>query len=78
MNWHYGDPIVNGQYLCCIQGYSSPIPLYWNTEEGGWGDWDYYDSGDWIPFEKDRSLKDNYSPIVCYIGFNEIPMPENW
>lgn len=76
MNWHYGQPIVNGSYLCCVKGYSSPIPL--EFYDGDWGDWDHYDSGDWIPFIVERSLKDNYCPVECWIGFDEIPMPENW
>lgn len=69
MNWHYDNPIVNGEYLCCIQDYSFPFPLYWEKEEGGWGRWcDNWNS--WDQF--DNSL------VVCYTSFQEIPMPEGW
>jgi hypothetical protein len=68
MNWHYGQPIVNKQYLCCVKGYDSPLVLDWC--DGDWGDWNDDGSGDWIPFDNDL--------VVCYIGFDEIPMPENW
>jgi hypothetical protein len=74
MNWHYDEPIVNQQYLCCVKGYGSPISLYWNKELGGWGEWWNGEYGDelehWNQF--DNSL------VVCYIDYNEIPMPENW
>ena len=36
MNWHYDNPIVNGEYLCCVKDYSFPFPLFWNVENGGW------------------------------------------
>ena len=66
MNWHYGNPIVNKQYLCCVQGYSSPLVLDWS--DGEWGDWNGRE--EWYPL-------DNLT-VVCYIGFDEIPMPEGW
>jgi hypothetical protein len=68
MNWHYGQPVVNKQYVCCVKGYSSPIVL--DLCDGEWGDWNDDGSGDWIPF--DNTL------VVCYISFDEIPMPEGW
>jgi len=37
MNWHYGQPITDGQYLCCVKGYSSPFILDWHDRE--WGHW---------------------------------------
>lgn len=68
MNWHYGNPVVNGEYLCCVKGYSSPIPLYFH--DGDWGDWNKDGDGQWYTV-------DNLT-VVCYIGFDEIPMPESW
>mgnify|MGYP003332401684 FL=1 len=73
MNWHYTNPIVNGDYLCCVKGYSFPMPLTWH--DGEWGSWTH---GGWTPLVVGRSLKDDYSPVVCYTSFQEIPMPENW
>ena len=74
MNWHYDNPIRDRKYLCCVKGYSEPIDLLWNREQGGWGDWWHgeYDDGlaEWDQFDNDL--------VVCYIGFDEIPMPENW
>ena len=74
MNWHYDNPIVNGEYLCCVKDYSFPFPLFWNTENGGWGDWWHGEQDDglaeWNQF--DNSL------VVCYTSFQEIPMPEGW
>jgi len=66
MNWHYGDPIVNKEYLCCVKGYSNPISLDWC--DGEWGHWNY---------SKEFYALDNIS-VVCYIGFDEIPTPEGW
>jgi hypothetical protein len=68
MNWHYNNPIINKQYLCCVKGYSSPLVLDWC--DGEWGDWNDDGSENWIPFDSDL--------VVCYISFDEIPMPENW
>jgi hypothetical protein len=67
MNWRYGQPIANGHYLCCVRGSSFPISAYW--KDGYWG---YYEDrfGDWVTFDT--------LCIVCYIGFDEIPMPEGW
>jgi hypothetical protein len=73
MNWHYGNPIANGSYLCCIKGYSSPISLIWEKEEGGWGEWD---GADWDEVESWNQFDNDL--VVCYIGFDEIPMPEGW
>ena len=74
MEWHDGQPIVNGSYICCVKGYDSPTVLEWNKDEGGWGDWWHgeYDDGmlEWDQFDNDL--------VVCYIGFDEIPMPEGW
>lgn len=74
MNWHYGQPNVNGSYLCCIKDCSFPINLIWHRQEGGWGFWWHGENDDgmieWSQF--DNTL------VVCYIGFDEIPMPENW
>ncbi len=67
MNWRYGNPIVNGEYLCCIKGYPSPISFDWY--DGKWGSWDWID---------DKLNPIDQSLVVCYIGFDEIPMPEGW
>ena len=68
MNWHYGNPIVNKEYLCCVKGYSFPIPAHWY--DGDWGYWNDDGDGSWRPFDKHL--------VVCYISFDEIPMPEGW
>jgi hypothetical protein len=74
MNWHYDNPILNGQYLCCVKDYAFPFPLFWSVENGGWGEWWHGSLGDelesWNQF--DNSL------VVCYTSFQEIPMPEGW
>jgi len=74
MVWRSGQPIVNGSYLCCVKGYDSPTVLEWNKDEGGWGAWEHgeYDDGlsEWDQFDNDL--------VICYIGFDEIPMPEGW
>lgn len=74
MNWHYGDPIRDGKYLCGVRGYSSPIDLVWYKEKGGWVRWVPCSSNwsgiEWNPFDD--------SIVVCYIGFDEISMPEGW
>ena len=69
MNWRYDNPIVNKQYICCVKGDSAPITLDWYN--GEWGDW-RQDKNDewWTPL--------NHLLVVCYIGFDEIPMPEGW
>jgi hypothetical protein len=67
MNWHYGQPITDGQYLCCVKGYSSPFILDWHDRE--WGRW----NGKWYPLDNIIT-----GSVVCYIGFDEIPMPEGW
>lgn len=68
MNWHYDNPILNGQYLCCVKDYSFPIPIHWY--DGDWGYWNDDGDGSWRPFDNDL--------VVCYTSFQEIPMPENW
>jgi hypothetical protein len=67
MNWHYGNPIVNGSYICCVKGFSRPMTMEWH--EGRWG---YMTDGDFM-----FSGFDNEA-VICYIGFDEIPMPEGW
>lgn len=67
MNWHYGNPIVNGEYICCVKGFSRCMTMEWH--EGRWG---YMTDGDFIFSGFDNDL------VVCYIGFDEIPMPEGW
>jgi len=76
MNWHYGQPIVDDEYLCCVRGYAAPIILSWYEDE--WGLWSGRNNEEWAPFIIQRSLKDDYCPVICYIGFDEIPMPEGW
>lgn len=76
MNWHYGQPIVDDQYLCCVRGYNAPITLHWY--DGEWGHWAGRNDEEWVPFIIQRTLKDNYCPVVCWISFDEIPMPEGW
>ena len=67
MNWHYTNPIVNGEYICCFKGYPTPMTYWWI--DGQWGVYnENFDELDPI----DNTM------IICYIGFDEIPMPENW
>jgi len=68
MNWHYGDPIINGKYLCCIIGNRYPVVIYWYN--GEWGNWHMGSRKEWFPLDDEQ--------VLCYIGFDEIPMPENW
>lgn len=37
MNWHYDNPIKDGEYLCCVKERSRLTTLAWNKEKGGWG-----------------------------------------
>ena len=67
MNWHYGNPIKNGEYICCFKGYSEPMTYHWI--DGQWGVYNEY-SDELDPIDNNN--------IVCYIGFDEIPMPEGW
>jgi len=67
MNWHYGNPIKDGEYICCFQGYATPMTYWWVN--GQWGTYNNnYDELDPI----DNNM------IICYIGLDEIPMPEGW
>ena len=67
MNWHYGNPIDNGEYLCCLKGFAGPMHYWWID-----GQWGVYN----INFDELAPI-DN-TMVVCYIGFDEIPMPEGW
>jgi len=72
MNWHYDNPIEDGEYICCLAGYSVPMILSWNKDRGGWR----------MPVQLtyqvvDRILLDSEN-VVCYTSLNEIPMPEGW
>ena len=64
MNWHYGQPIDMGYYLCAIVGNKEPSELYWDGSS--WG----YQHDDW------ETLDSNEVTYYMYLG--DIPMPENW
>ena len=66
MNYHYGNPTVNNEYICFVKGFSTPMIMDWY--EGRWG---YINDGDFAISGFDNE------DVVCYIGINEIPMPEN-
>jgi|688.fasta_scaffold269363_2 hypothetical protein len=82
MNWHYGDPIIDDEYLCCVAGYDCPMVLMWDKDRGGWGQWTHgeFDDGlpEWTPFVNEGTMKIDSHGVVCYTSFGEIPMPENW
>jgi len=44
MNWRYNNPIVNGDYICCVEGLEHPIAMYWHN-----GDWGYINDDDFMP-----------------------------
>jgi hypothetical protein len=67
MNWHYGQPIEEKEYLCCVRGISKPTVLDWLGPKKGWRK---AVGINWLLFDNTR--------VVCYIGFDEIPMPEGW
>jgi len=75
MNWHYDNPIKDGEYLCCVKECSRPTTLAWHEEKGGWGEWWQIEDNNGVRC-KWYSFYNN--DVVCYIGFDEIPMPENW
>lgn len=68
MNWHYNNPVSNGDYLCCVVGYSAPIMITWYN--GEWGHWDMSRGNGWHPIDEGM--------VICYAGLYEIPMPEGW
>ena len=68
MNWHYDNPIENKQYLCCVKGYSTPVVADWYDNE--WGIWITGRGQEWFAFDEHT--------VICYVGFDEIPMPESW
>ena len=68
MNWHYANPVVDGDYLCCVKNHSFPMPLTWY--DGEWGNWDMSRGNGWHPIDN--------ATVVCYLSFHEIPMPEGW
>jgi hypothetical protein len=37
MNWHYGNPTVENNYLCCVKIYDYPTDLFWYEGKGEWG-----------------------------------------
>jgi hypothetical protein len=67
MNWHYGNPIKDGEYICCIRGYATPMAYCWVN-----GQWGVYNSN----YAEFDPIDNNM--IVCYIGLDEISMPEGW
>jgi hypothetical protein len=77
MNWHYSNPIKDGEYLCCVRGNFLPIVLDWSN--GKWSDWKQR-SKEWKENKIHYLLYDDIDKfaVVCYIGYDEIPMPENW
>jgi hypothetical protein len=68
MNWRYDNPIGEGQYLCCVIGYRYPVVTDWH--DGAWGKWYTGREKKWVPLDEEQ--------VLCYIGFDEIPMPEGW
>jgi hypothetical protein len=70
MNWHYDNPIVNKQYICCVKGDSRRKPITLDWYNGEWGTWSDGIGQGWLPLDTKQ--------VVCYIGFDEIPMPEGW
>ena len=72
MNWRYDNPVVNGEYVCCLLGHPTPMILLWDKDNGGWR----------MPIKLtykvvDRILLDD-ERVVCYTSLSEIPMPDNW
>jgi hypothetical protein len=64
MNWHYGQPIDMGYYLCAIVGNNKPSELYWDGSS-----WSYQNS-DWETLDSNE--------VACYMYLGDIPMPEGW